>query len=269
MYRYIFILLTTFVINNSYALDKDSVYKAVSDRAIEKGLPEEYLKHVFENENIQIHQEIPERFAKPYEDKTWEEYRKLFVKPSRINNGSKFYTEHQKTLKKVSKRFGVDPILILSIVGIESNYGSHHKQFTVFNSLYTQISEMPNRARWATTELIELLTYCYNDSIPPHSVYGSYAGAFGYGQFIPSSFNNYAVDFDGDGIRQAYKWPDVMASIANYLIQHGYPANNYLNKDNVYKAVFSYNHSDNYVKAVLELRDELKVAIESDSNKKD
>lgn len=264
MYLTIFILLTTLFTNDFYALEKDRVYQTIKERIMEKGISEEYLKRVFEDENIQTHKEIPERFAKPYEKKPWEEYRKIFVKQSRINKGSKFYTERQETLTKISKHYGVDPYLILSIVGIESNYGSHYKQYTVFNSLYTQISEMPKRANWATTELIEFLFYCYKDSIPPHSVYGSYAGAFGFGQFIPSSFNNYAVDFDGDGIRQAYEWPDVMASIANYLIKNGYPANNYSNQDKLYKSVYSYNHSDNYVRAVLELRDELRKAIESE-----
>lgn len=266
MYLTIFILLIAFFANDSYALKKNHVYQAVKERAIEKGVSEEYLKQVFEDGNIQIHREISERFSKPYEKKSWADYRKLFVKPSRIDKGSEFYTERQETLIKVSKHYGVDPYLILSIVGIESNYGSHYKQFKVFNSLYTQILEMPKRANWATTELIEFLFYCYEDSIPPHSVYGSYAGAFGFGQFIPSSFNHYAVDFDGDGIRQAYEWPDVMASIANYLIKNGYPANNYSNKDKLYKAVYSYNHSDNYVRAVLELRDELQKAIDSKIN---
>jgi len=125
---------------------------------------------------------------------------------------------------------------------------------------------MPKRARWAKKEMVEFLAYCYKDSIPPHSVYGSYAGAFGYGQFIPSSFNNYAVDFDKDGIRRAYEWLDVMASIANYLVKNGYPANDYSNSEKVYKAVYAYNHSDNYVKAVLALRDELQKKVESEIN---
>lgn len=267
MYLYIFIILTALLINGSYASDKEYVYKVIKEGVINRGVSEEYLKNVFEDENIRTHKEILERFAKPYESKSWEEYRKLFVKPSRINKGNEFYKERQKTLVKVSKNYGVDLFLILSIVGIESNYGSHHKQYTVFNSLYTQISEMPKRANWATKELIEFLYYCYQDSIPPHSVYGSYAGAFGFGQFIPSSFNRFAVDFDGDGVRQAYEWPDVMASIANYLVKNGYPSNDYSDQDKVYKAVYSYNHSDNYVKAVLELRDELQKIIESEDDR--
>jgi len=127
---------------------------------------------------------------------------------------------------------------------------------------------MPQRARWAKKEMVEFLTYCYKDKVLPHNVYGSYAGAFGYGQFIPSSFNNFAVDFDKDGVRQAYAWPDVMASIANYLVANGYPVTQDTdmdlekkNQEKIYKAVFAYNHADNYVKAILELRKELRNSI--------
>ena len=141
---------------------------------------------------------------------------------------------------------------------MESNYGRHKGEFTVFNALYTQIAKMPRRAKWAKKELIEFLIYCYNDNIPPHSIKGSYAGAFGYGQFIPSSFNTYAADGNGDGIRRPYEWSDVFASVGNYLAKNGYPVNNHSDQEKVYQSVFAYNHADNYVKAVLELRDKLK-----------
>ena len=152
----------------------------------------------------------------------------------------------------------MDPFLILSIVGVESNYGRHRGQFTVFNALYTQIAKMPRRKKWATKEMIAYLEYCYADSIPPHSIKGSYAGAFGYGQFIPSSFNAFAADGNGDGVRQPYAWADVFASVGNYLVKNGYPVSNNADTKQVYKSVYAYNHADNYVKAVLELRDKLK-----------
>lgn len=130
---------------------------------------------------------------------------------------------------------------------------------------------MPKRARWAKNELVEYLSYCYHDKIHPHEIFGSYAGAFGYGQFIPSSFNHYAVDFNGDGKRQPYEWTDVMGSVANYLVKNGYPANKSgLSGDDIekktYKSVYSYNHSDNYVKAVLKLQEELEKAITLETN---
>ena len=161
----------------------------------------------------------------------------------------------------MEKQIGVDLFLILSIVGVESNYGRHRGEFTVFNALYTQIAKMPRRTKWAKKEMVEYLVYCYTDSIPPHSIKGSYAGAFGYGQFIPSSFNAYAADGNGDGVRMPYEWVDVFASVGNYLLKNGYPVSNPANEKQVYKSVYAYNHADNYVKAVLELRDELKKSI--------
>jgi membrane-bound lytic murein transglycosylase B len=252
--------------DSSTTADKDPVYEQIKLTALEKGVPDQFLTQSFTHENIQIHDIIPERFAKPYEEKSWTEYKKLFVTAGRIRKGVIFYKEHREILEKMFNHYGVSPFLITSIIGVESNYGSHHKEFTVFNSLYTQIAVMPKRARWAKQEMIEFLLYCYKDNVPPHSVYGSYAGAFGYGQFIPSSFNNFAVDFDDDGVRQAYTWPDVMASIANYLVGNGYPVNSPAGQKKdaqVYKAVYAYNHADNYVKAVLALRDELESVITS------
>ena len=81
---------------------------------------------------------------------------------------------------------------------------------------------------------------------------------FGYGQFIPSSFNAFATDGNGDGVRQPYAWADVFASVGNYLVKNGYPVSNNADTKQVYKSVYAYNHADNYVKAVLELQDKLK-----------
>ena len=242
----------------AHSQSKDNVLTAIRFDAEAKGIPKSYLETTFSHKGIQTHDKIVERFARPYEKQSWTNYRKLFITDSRIKKGTHFYTENQETLNTIAKNIKVDPFLILSIVGVESNYGRHKGEFTVFNALYTQIAKMPRRAKWAKKELIEFLIYCYNDNIPPHSIKGSYAGAFGYGQFIPSSFNTYAADGNGDGIRKPYEWSDVFASVGNYLAKNGYPVNNHSDQEKVYQSVFAYNHADNYVKAVLELRDELK-----------
>ena len=154
----------------------------------------------------------------------------------------------------------MDPFIFVTIAGIESNYGIHHSQYSVFNSLYTQIIEMPKRSKWASRELSEFLKYCYKDQLDPQEIGGSYAGAFGFGQFIPSSFNQYSVDFNEDGIREPYAWPDVLASIANYLRRNGYSPNsdNYKKGGSIWKSIYAYNHSENYVMAVLELAEEIR-----------
>tara|TARA_B100002049_G_scaffold224919_1_gene196589 strand:- start:335 stop:1114 length:780 start_codon:yes stop_codon:yes gene_type:complete len=256
--------LIPFLLSIVFFANEDTVLSAIRSDAVIKGVPESYLIEAFSNDGITIHNKILDRFARPYEKKSWVDYRKLFVTESRISKGTDFYRENEAILISVGKMTGVNPFLILSIVGVESNYGRHKGEFTVFNALYTQIAKMPRRSKWAKKEMIEYLLYCYNDSIPPHSIQGSYAGAFGYGQFIPSSFNAYAADGNGDGIRMPYEWADVFASVGNYLIKNGYPAMDASNEEKIYKSVYAYNHADNYVKAVIELRDELKKNILKD-----
>ena len=257
------IFLLIFFLSISYSNDSvsnDLAYQLVVEIINKKIVPMAYIDEVFKNEKIERHKKIPDSFARPYEKKSWEQYKKLFIKESRIAAGTEFYSENKDLILKVSKTYDVDPFIILSIAGIESNYGKHYKGFTVFNSLYTQIHDMPKRAKWASKELASYLEYCYKDGVDPQSIEGSYAGAFGFGQFIPSSFNRFSVDFDGDGVRSPHDWPDVLGSIANYLIKNGYNpgSKNYKKDGDIWKSVWAYNHSDNYVMAVLGLTEKIR-----------
>ena len=265
----VFFALSIFTFSQS--LSDDLAYQIVSDHLEGSNVPEAYIREAFTHDEIKIHKEIAEKFARPYEKKTWKVYRKIFVKDSRINAGAKFYKENIELIKSVSREYRVDPFIIVTIAGIESNYGSHHSQYSVFNSLYSQIHDMPKRAKWASKELAEFIKYCYNDQLDPQEIGGSYAGAFGFGQFIPSSFNNFSVDFNEDGVRQPYDWPDVLASIANYLRLNGYKPNssNYDRDGDIWKSIYAYNHADNYVMAVLELRNEIKNQSQSEGTTKD
>ena len=258
--KQIIVFLTFSILTPAQSLSDDLAYQTVSDHLRGSNIPEAYIREAFTHDEIKIHKEIAEKFARPYEKKTWKVYRKIFVKDSRIAAGAKFYKENIELIKKVSDEYKVDPFIIVTIAGIESNYGSHHSQYSVFNSLYSQIHDMPKRAKWASKELAEFIKYCYNDHLDPQEIGGSYAGAFGFGQFIPSSFNNFSVDFNEDGVRQPYDWPDVLASIANYLRLNGYNpnSNNYEKDGDIWKSIYAYNHANNYVMAVLELRNEIK-----------
>ena len=267
-----FIIFLVFsIITRAQSLSDDLAYQTVSDHLQGSNIPEAYIREAFTHDDLTIHKEIAEKFARPYEKKTWKVYRKIFVKDSRIVAGAKFYKENIELLKAVSSEYKVDPFIIVTIAGIESNYGSHHSQYSVFNSLYSQIHDMPKRAKWASKELAEFIKYCYNDQLDPQEIGGSYAGAFGFGQFIPSSFNNFSVDFNEDGVRQPYDWPDVLASIANYLRRNGYKpnSNNYDRDGDIWKSIYAYNHANNYVMAVLELRNEIKIQSQSEGTTKD
>lgn len=246
------------------SVNDDLAYRLVLDK-LDGAIPEAYVREAFSHGEVKIHEEIAQRFAKPYEKKSWSDYRKIFVKESRISAGARFYKENIKLIKSVSDKYGVDPFIVVTIAGVESNYGVHHSQFSVFNALYSQIHDMPKRSKWATRELAEFLKYCFNDQLDPQEIGGSYAGAFGFGQFIPSSFTRYSVDFNENGIREPYSWPDVLGSIANYLRMNGYSANSkdYGKDGDIYKAVYAYNHADNYVMAVLELTEKIRDRINS------
>ena len=233
------------------------IYSRVFDQLENEGVPPDFLERSFDHPDIVIDDEIIRRFERPAEKMPYKRYRKIFVKTRRITGGVTFYRENKALLDSVSSQFGVDPFLLVSIAGVESQYGLRAKTHPVFVALHTQIHKLPRREQWVEKEMAEFLSYCYENNIPPLSLDGSYAGAFGYGQFIPSSFRGYAVDFDGDGIRHPFEWPDVLASMANYLVMNGYAKGSvdFSKGSRNWKSVLRYNHALNYVKVVLELRE--------------
>ncbi len=240
------------------------VYARVIKRLRRSGVPATYAWQVFSNPGIKIEPNISERFSRPAEKMDYTDYRRIFVNSNRIDGGVKFYEEHQELLHRVAQKYGVDPYLILSFVGVETQYGSYASSYPVINSLHTIIHTLPRRAKWAEDEMVAWFMICRMDGLGPLDVKGSYAGAFGYGQFMPTSFKRYAVDMDGDGIREPFEWADVMASIANYLLKRGkyqIGSNDFSENSANWRAVYKYNPSKNYVKVVLELRSELQQAI--------
>ena len=114
------IFLLSMSYSNSTAPD-DLAYQLVLEKINKKIVPIAYIDEVFKNEKIQRHKKIPESFARPYEKKSWEQYKKLFIKESRIIAGAKFYSEKKDLILKVSNLYDVDPFIIISIAGIESN----------------------------------------------------------------------------------------------------------------------------------------------------
>ncbi|MDT8377147.1 MAG: lytic murein transglycosylase, partial [Mariprofundaceae bacterium] len=123
------------------------------------------------------------------------------------------------------KQYGVQPEIIAAILGMETRYGHYKGKDRVLDALYTLASGYPRRADFFRRELGEFLLLCHEENIDPVSVQGSYAGAFGTTQFIPSSYRGYAVDADGDGQRDVWGSPeDIINSVANYFNRHGWQA---------------------------------------------
>ena len=241
----------------------DPAFQTVWNHLEKKDVPKEYVIKTFLNSEIKIHPKIINSFNNPYEKKEWEQYRKIFITEKRIKGGMNFFYDNKDLIEQVSDSLKVDKFLLVSLIGVESNYGKHYGQYSVFNALYTLIHQLPRKKKWAAKELSEFIILCHGNKINPHSIKGSYAGAFGFGQFIPSSFNYYAIDFDGDKIRHHNKWPDVLGSVANYLLKNGYKpnTNDYSKSSSAWKSVFAYNRSNNYVGVIMELRQEIKKGI--------
>ncbi|MBT8141581.1 MAG: lytic murein transglycosylase B [Gammaproteobacteria bacterium] len=165
---------------------------------------------------------ILELIARPAEkSKEWYEYRNIFLNQKRIDNGKKFMQAHQATLAAAEKKFGVAPEIITAIIGVETQYGANYGKTKVLDALVTLGFNYPPRRKLFINQLEELFLLSREQGFDPTTLIGSYAGAMGNGQFIPSSYRDFAVDGDGDNIVDLWQsWPDTIFSVANYFNVH-------------------------------------------------
>ncbi|WP_227814310.1 lytic murein transglycosylase B [Nitrogeniibacter aestuarii] len=155
--------------------------------------------------------------------RSWDRYRSQFIEPMRIEHGVEFWNENADTLARASERYGVPEEVIVSIIGVETIYGRNTGHFNVAEALATLAFDYPPRAELFRKELENLFLLAREQGRDPLIFEGSYAGAMGYPQFLPSSVRNYAVDFDGDGhIDLESSTADAIGSVANYLAAHGW-----------------------------------------------
>jgi len=175
-------------------------------------------------DNAERREDILELMRKPAEKRLkWFEYRKIFLTESRIQGGVSFWENNTEILDKVAGKYGVDPQVIVAIIGVETRYGSNTGRHRVLDALATLSFDYPPRSEFFTGELEQYLLLAREEDIDLLTTTGSYAGAMGYGQFIPSSYRNYAVDFDGDGKRDLWdNKADIIGSVANYFHAHGW-----------------------------------------------
>jgi membrane-bound lytic murein transglycosylase B len=159
--------------------------------------------------------------------KNWAAYRSRFVEPIRLRAGVAFWRENEKWLKKAEELYGVPAEIVVGIIGVETIYGRQMGNFKVIDALATLSFDFPkerrDRSAFFRDELEQLFVLSRSEDRDVAKLLGSYAGAMGMGQFMPSSWNKFAVDFDGDGKFDRHRSaPDVIGSVAHYLAESGW-----------------------------------------------
>lgn len=195
---------------------RDFVERMVSEHGFEAADVERTL------DDAEILRDILDTISRPAERVLpWHEYRAIFVTPERIAAGVEYWREHADLLASVSAQYGVAPEIIVAILGVETYYGQRMGSHRVLDALATLSFAYPPRARFFASQLEEFLVLGREEGLGLLDELGSYAGAMGAGQFIPTSFSAYAVDANDDGRRDLWHDPeDILASVANYLAEH-------------------------------------------------
>ena len=194
----------------------------VDELVQEEGFDREELMQVFAEARRQ--DSILKAIARPAEKtKPWYEYREIFLNEKRERQGLEFFAEHRETLARAERETGVPAQVIVAIIGVETYYGRITGSYRVIDALSTLAFDYPKRSTFFTSELKNYLILTRDQGFDPLELKGSYAGAMGYGQFMPSSYRSYAIDFDDDGVIDIWNNPvDAIGSVANYFKRHGW-----------------------------------------------
>ena len=242
--RCVLLFVSTCIAAGDYS-DRTDVDEFVATMVTEHGFDETEVRLVLDQAVYQ--QSIIDAITRPAEKKPWIAYRGIFVTPTRIEDGVQFAQDHWDTLKSAEEDFGVPIEVIVAIIGVETNYGRNMGSYRVLDALATLGFDYPARAKFFRGQLEEFLILSCEERLKPFDrdgacqrevrggtlgsnvaigdLVGSYAGAMGYGQFIPSSYRNFAIDYDGDGARDIWRnVTDAIGSVAAYFKDHGWEA---------------------------------------------
>lgn len=202
--------------------DREEVRAFVKELAAEESFDEKNLLSLFRHARYK--QNIIDAISRPAEKTlNWAEYQDIFLTAKRTAGGIAFMHENVASLRAANEVYGVPPVIITAIIGVETMYGRISGSYRVLDALCTLSFDYPPRSRFFRNELKEFILLAREEKQMITDFKGSYAGAMGMGQFIPSSYRRYAVDFDEDGFRDIWNSPtDAIGSVANYLHEHGW-----------------------------------------------
>ena len=200
---------------------KPEVEEFIGQMVRQNQFEEAALRQVFAQ--LKAQEGVVKAIGAPATAKPWHEFRNIFVTPARISGGLEFWQQHADLLARARDVYGVPEEIVVAIIGVESIYGRRLGAFRVIDALYTLGFEMTERATFFRGELEQFLLLARENALDPLGVKGSFAGAMGMPQFIPTSYRKFAVDFDGDGkINLWDSAADVIGSVANYLRHFGW-----------------------------------------------
>nr|WP_314901189.1 lytic murein transglycosylase B [uncultured Deefgea sp.] len=213
--------LSTLAVADDELISRPEVQEYIRATAATHGFSEDLLTYALQN--AQTTSNIITILDKPSTSRPWHEFQANFVNKTRINNGAKFWRNNAELVGAVSKKYQVSPAVMLAILGAETNYGTYTGTFRIVDALSTIAFNYPRRAEYFQEELTEFFLLAREEKQDFTTFKGSYAGAMGWPQFMPSSFRKYAQDWNGDGKHDIWNNPgDALASVANYLNKHGW-----------------------------------------------
>ena len=217
----IFVIQINTVFANMFLMQKQSVQRFINQMVRENNFNRSQLIDLLRSSQFQA--QVIASMQKPYENKTWDIYKQLFLTPQRLQSGLVFWRKNKQTLAEAQQKYGVPASIIVAILGVETLYGQHQGNYRVLDALTTLAFYYPKRSQFFTQELQQYLLLCREHGVVATQYLGSYAGAMGKPQFMPSSYRTYAVDFSGHGRPNLMtEDPDVINSVANFLNKHGW-----------------------------------------------
>lgn len=223
---FIFLILLFFFYSNkalcdNHLLQRKEVQEFINTMATTHRLDKQQLSKAMEN--VRLLPQVIQSMENPGEKKPWNEYRQIFLTPDRVKEGISFWKTNQKALEKAEKLYGVPANIIVAILGVETFYGKKQGDYRVLDALSTLAFNYPKRSPYFLRELQEYFLLCSEHEVNPEQYLGSYAGAMGKPQFMPSSYRHYAAHFSPQKKKDLMNDNNaVIASVANYFNRHGW-----------------------------------------------